>query len=412
MTHSPARTTTAQLWLGYPKVINLVDLTILIAVLIGIGNGYRRGVWLSLAQYVGLVLGVVGAAALAPQLTDVLGITDQAGRALTAALILVVGGSLGSSFGYLLGETIRHRTVGPHRNEGEAALGAFFSGLAVIAVAWFLGLSLDRVPNPTISSQIQHSAILRRLDTFFPRPPAFLAGVERTIAGVPFPATFAGLEPNLPAPLQPPASVDTPGVRAAEAVTYKVEGRGCGGIVSGSAYPLGSGYFITNAHVVSGTSGTRLMQASLRGAASASTVWFDPNVDVAILYAPSLTAGALADGDGDRGTQSAVIGYPGGGAETTQPAVVDGAITARGRDIYGQNLVDRQIYVIESLVQPGNSGGPLVDLRGRVLGLVFAASSSNPGQAYALTNAEIAPDIQRGVGRTAGIDTRQYACAV
>ena len=47
-------------------MINLIDLVILVAAVIGLANGYRRGFWLSLAQYVGLVVGVVLGAASAP----------------------------------------------------------------------------------------------------------------------------------------------------------------------------------------------------------------------------------------------------------------------------------------------------------------------------------------------------------
>jgi len=112
------------------------------------------------------------------------------------------------------------------------------------------------------------------------------------------------------------------------------------------------------------------------------------------------------------GTLGAVIGYPGGGSEETQPAVVDGAITAQGRDIYNQSLVRREVFVIQSVVKPGNSGGPLVDLAGHVLGIVFAASSTDPGQAFALTNAEVQPDVQLARGRTAPIATQNYQCAV
>ena len=50
----------------------LIDLIILIAVVFAISSGYRRGFWLSLAQYAGLVLGVVIGATLAPLLTPML----------------------------------------------------------------------------------------------------------------------------------------------------------------------------------------------------------------------------------------------------------------------------------------------------------------------------------------------------
>jgi S1-C subfamily serine protease len=101
-----------------------------------------------------------------------------------------------------------------------------------------------------------------------------------------------------------------------------------------------------------------------------------------------------------------------GGAESVAPAVVEDGITAQGRDIYNDQIVDRAIWILAAEVHPGNSGGPLVDLQGHVLGLVYAASSTDPQQAYALTNDEIAPDIAAGVGRTGRVPTETYRCAV
>jgi S1-C subfamily serine protease len=105
-----------------------------------------------------------------------------------------------------------------------------------------------------------------------------------------------------------------------------------------------------------------------------------------------------------------VIGYPGGGRETVEPAVVDGAVEAQGRDIYSTNPVTRQVFVIQGKVRPGNSGGPLVDLQGKVLGIVFATSASDPNQAYALTDDEINSDLQDVRGRHP-IDTSRFSCA-
>jgi S1-C subfamily serine protease len=287
--------------------------------------------------------------------------------------------------------------------------GAIFSAIAVLSVSWFLGLSLARIPSPLLSVAIQRSAVLRSLDAFFPRPPAFLAQVQGIIAGVNFPSAFSGLEPT-PSALPLPASIDTAGVQQAKAETVRVQGFGCGGIVFGSGFPVGNDMLLTNAHVVAGTSGTTVQDPSGVNA-RARVVLFDPERDVAILYVPRLGGSLppLPQAAADSGTQGAAIGYPGGGPEQAVRAVVDGAVEADGRDIYGQNLVRRNIWITEASVQPGNSGGPLVNLDGAVIGVIFAASTSNPNQAYALTDAEVQPDISAAQGRTAPVDVGSCA---
>ena len=378
----------------------VIDLIILIAIGFAIGSGYRRGFWLSLAQYAGLVLGVVIGAALAPVLMDALKVSDSTARSLGAVLVLIVLGAIGSSLGYWVGEPIRLRLLAqPQSGRVDSFAGAIFSALAVLSVSWFLGLSLARVPSPPLSSAIQRSAILRRLDAIAPRPPGFLARVEGIIAGVDFPTAFSGLEPVAPSAQPLPASVDTPGIRAAASETLKIQGFGCGGIVFGSGFPVGPGMVLTNAHVVAGTEGTTVRTTGGRSL-SARVVLFDPERDVAILYVPRLALTPLSEANAHPGTQGAAIGFPGGGNEDIEPAVINDQVRAEGRDIYGQNLVDRSIWRTQANVRPGNSGGPLVDLDGNVVGVIFAASTSQSGQAYALTDAEVQPDIDQARGRT------------
>lgn len=377
----------------------LIDLFIVVAIVFAISSGYRRGFWISLAQYAGLVLGVMLGAALSPVIASALNLTGTAVRSLVAIMILIVAGTIGSSIGFWVGEPIRLRLLArPQSGRADSVAGAIFSAIAVLTVSWFLGLSLARIPSPALSAAIQRSTILRSLDAIAPRPPAFLAQVQGIIAGVNFPSAFSGLEPT-PSALPLPASIDTAGIRNAEGATLRIQGFGCGGIVFGSGFPVGQGMVLTNAHVVAGTRGTTV-QSSGGANFGARVVLFDPERDVAILYVPRLAASALPEATADSGTQGAAIGYPGGGNEKASPAVIDGQVLARGRDIYGQNLVDRSIWIAEADVQPGNSGGPLVDLNGNVVGVIFAASTSNQGQAYALTNAEVQPDIAAAQGQT------------
>ena len=391
---------------------DLVDLVILAATVIGLANGYRRGFWLSTAQYAGLVGGVLLGAAAATPLLNYLGIHNPGARPLGAALVLVIGGSLGSSVGFAAGEPIRRRILraGVHTSTDSIG-GAVLSVVAVLAMFWFLGLSFSRGPSTEIAQQIQRSEILHTLDGAAPRPPAFLASVEGILSGVNFSPAFAGLEPgSLPAALPIPASVDTAGVKQAAQSVVKVASFGCGGMVTGSGFPVARGYIVTNAHVVSGTSG-HTIQPPGGAELQATVVFFDPERDVAVLYVPGYRGAPLSFGTAGRGTTGAVIGYPGGGPEQTSPAVVDGEVSAEGRDIYNSNLVTRQILVIQARVRPGNSGGPLVDLNGQVIGLVFATSAGDPNQAYALTDGEISGDINQAESHPSPTDTSGYACA-
>jgi Trypsin-like peptidase domain/Colicin V production protein len=384
---------------------------IVAATVVGLVNGYRRGFWLSLAQYVGLVVGVVLGAAAAGPLLDYIGIHNPVARPLGAVLVLVIGGSLGSSIGFAAGEPIRRNILrkGVHTMPDSIG-GAALSTIAVLAMCWFLGVSFSRGPSQEIAQEIQRSTVLRTLDSVAPRPPAFLARVEGILSGVTFPPVFAGLEPSLPAPLPVPTSVDTPGVQHAKGLVVKVTGAGCGGLVTGSGFPIGNGYFVTNAHVVSGTA-NHSVQTPTGVGLKAEVVYFDPDRDVALLYVPDYGGAALDLGPAERGTQGAVIGYPGGGSESVRPAVVDGAIEAAGRDIYNQRPVTREIFVIQATVRPGNSGGPLVDLQGRVVGIVFATSASQADQAYALTDGEITTAVSKVHSPKSPIDTSHLQCA-
>ncbi len=391
-------------------MVNLIDIVIVAAIVIGLANGYRRGFWLSLAQYVGLTVGVVLGALAAGPVLDYLHIGNPTARPLGAVLVLVIGGSLGSSIGFAAGEPIRRGILrtGIHTSTDSLG-GAALSVFAVMAMCWFLGLSFSRGPSQEIAQQIQKSALLRSIDSMGLKPPVFLASVEGILAGVSFPSAFAGLEPTLAA-LPVPTSVDTAGVNRAAENVVKVSSFGCGGLVTGSGFPVGVGYIVTNAHVVSGTSAHTIILPGGREM-NATVVFFDPEKDVAVLSVPDYTGPGLTFGPAQRGTKAAVIGYPGGGPEKVVPAVVDGTMDAEGRDIYNENLVTRQIYVMQASVHPGNSGGPLVDLEGRVLGIVFATSAGDPNQAYALTDDEIAADIRSAQTNPSPKDTSQFACA-
>jgi S1-C subfamily serine protease len=93
--------------------------------------------------------------------------------------------------------------------------------------------------------------------------------------------------------------------------------------------------------------------------------------------------------------QAAVLGYPGGGPFQAVPAGVMAEFEAEGRDIYGQGLTVRNVYEIQATVRPGNSGGPLVQPDGQVIGVVFSRSTTNGDIGYALTSPGVLSRVQQ-----------------
>jgi S1-C subfamily serine protease len=277
-------------------------------------------------------------------------------------------------------------------------VGTAWGVLVVLVVSWYLGLVFEQGPIQPLAAQIQGSAILRALGRELPAGPAWLGDLQHLFSNVPFPEVFANLVPPLPGPVQLPADLSGNAAISHDAAeTVKVVSIGCGGLIEGSGFPVASDVVATNAHVVAGTHGTTVAIPGRASALAARVVFYDPRTDLSLLLVPGLDLPPLAfAGSAPRGTQGAVIGYPEGGPEQVVAAAVQGEIQAVGRDIYSNSLVSRQIYILQASVIPGNSGGPFVNLHGQVLGVVFAKSLVNHDQGYALTAAQVLPDVDRG----------------
>src|SRR2546421_1632351 len=136
----------------------LIDLFIVVAIIFAVSSGYRRGFWLSLAQYAGLVFGVVVGAGLAPVAMNALNLNGPTIRSLVAIMILIVTGTIGSSIGFWVGEPIRLRLLArPRSGRVDSIVGAIFSTIAGLTVSWSLGLSLARIPSPVLSPPVERS---------------------------------------------------------------------------------------------------------------------------------------------------------------------------------------------------------------------------------------------------------------
>ena len=143
---------------------------------------------------------------------------------------------------------------------------------------------------------------------------------------------------------------------------------------SGVIYDAAQGLVLTNNHVVKDSSSWRVEFLNGRSA-EATLVGVDPETDVAVLRVsvPGLRAVEVADSDQIQvGDLSFAVGYPLGLDQT----VTMGIVSAVGRSS-GEGIED---YIqTDAPINSGNSGGPLLDSRGRLVGLNTAILSRNGG---------------------------------
>ncbi|RRR99153.1 MarP family serine protease [Glycomyces terrestris] len=386
----------------------LVDVVIVLLALLFAINGYRQGFILSAATFLGFLGGAVLGINVAPWAAD---FYREPIAKLVVALVLVFALALG---GQALMTALGYRLRKKLKSNGSRRVDRFFgpviSVAAVLLVTWMAAAPLASLPLPAISAAVRHSSIVGGIDDHMPEA---VRGVydrlreELNTSGMP--NVFYGIDPTQVRDVEPPdpelAASDV--VVNAEESVLKVHGTAasCDRQIEGSSFVYEDGLVVTNAHVVAGTDDVRV--ESDGDLLDAEVVVFEPEKDLAILHVPDLDADPLPleSATAASGDDAIALGYPGGGPYTATAARVREARIVTGPDIYDDGTVTREVYQLYAHIIGGNSGGPLLNPDGEVIGVIFAAAVDDPETGYALTMDESAGVLDAGRTADGPVDT-------
>src|SRR4051812_7688032 len=306
---------------------------------------------------------------------------------------LLVGAVLAVGFEGM-GAKLRRRLAGsPAFEATDGVLGAVLTAAIGLGVVWILGALAVSGGSPDLRREVRQSKVLQQLNTILPPSGPLLNALARFD---PFPR-INGPEVTVAPPRGDIAG--DPEVEAAKDSVVKILGTACGLGVEGSGWVADQGLVVTNAHVVAGQDDTRVLVRGEGPSLRAQAVAFDPTNDIAILRVDGMRADPLPIASGARRNgEAAVLGFPRNGPYDVRAARLGETRRVVTQDAYGQGPVTRSIVSLRGLVRSGNSGGPLVDGDGRVVGTVFAATTSGARGGYAVPNAIVREKLRGASG--------------
>jgi S1-C subfamily serine protease len=391
---------------------DVLDLILLVVVAAFAVSGYRQGFIVGILSFFGFVGGALLGAEFGPSISRAL-VGGQTQQDVIAVVLLVSFAVIGQFVASSIGAAMRSTVTWHSATVLDSVGGSVVSAVSVLLIAWVVGSVLIESPFPVVDTQVNNSLALQTLDKFMPSPAkTMFSDFRRLLASnSTYAEVFSGIgaERILAIPAPDPAVTGDRGVQSAAGSVVRVQGvaPSCERLIEGSGFVISPHHVLTNAHVVAGVTTHQIVTTGDGTIYTATVVYYDPQVDVAILYVPGLHATPLHfAGSANPGDNAVVAGYP---LDATNlhlvPARIGGIQNAQGPNIYETSTVTRQIYEIRAVVKSGNSGGPLLSPEGTVDGVVFAAAVGESDTGFALTAAEVSADASAGEQQTSAVST-------
>jgi S1-C subfamily serine protease len=384
-----------------------LDFAVLAIAFVAAISGWRSGALGSLLSFIGVVLGAVAGVLLAPHVVDnISGPRTKLFVALFLILALVV---IGEVAGVVLGRAVRGAIRNRTLRTFDSVIGVGLQLVAVLVAAWLLATPLTSSDQPNLAAAVRGSKVLAQVDEVAPSwlksVPTRLSALLDT-SGLPGVLQPFGRTPIVAVEAPDAALANDAVVAATRPSVVKIRGvaPSCQKVLEGSGFVVEPNRVMSNAHVVAGSDSVTVEVDGQNY--DASVVSYDPDADISILDVPDLPSAplAFAEAPAATGTDTIVMGYPGGGDFIATPARVREIIELKGPDIYRTTTVTREVYTIRGTVRQGNSGGPMIDRSGRVLGVVFGAAVDDADTGFVLTGNEVSRQLDK-VGNSERVPT-------
>lgn len=389
--------------------MSVVDLVLIVLTLAFALSGFRQGLLVSATS----ILGFLGGALLGAQLSGPVAdrINGSSVTRVFAALVVVLAAALlGQILAGAAGRALRARVTWEPAKLVDAVAGAVVSAASVLLVAWMVASPLASSPFPVVASQVRKSALVQAVDSAMPDGVRSVYDtLRKAIDRRGLPDVLDPLTPTQVRNVAPPdkSAVSARVAAAVKGSVVKIVGiaPSCSRQIDGSGFVYAPERVMTNAHVLAGVGHPKVYAEGQVYAAH--PVYIDEETDIAVLDVPGLPEVPLAFAPApvSTGTDTIIMGYPGGGSLYIGAARVRERAEISGPDFRDQHTVIRDVYALYGTVRAGNSGGPLLSTDGKVLGVVFASSVDDPTTGYALTAQLVKKAATAGSTATAAVGT-------
>src|SRR5947209_12483132 len=337
--------------------MSIVDLVLILLALLFAFSGFRQGLIVSTASFLGFFGGAILGAQLSGPVADRIN-GSSVTRVFVALVVVLAGALLGQVLAGAVGRAIRRKVTWEPAKMVDSVAGAVLSAAAVLLVAWMVATRLASSPFPPVASQVRQSSLVQAVDRAVPDSVRSLYdNLREAIDRRGLPDVLDPLTPTQARQVAAPDSSLEKSPVVGQVTGSVVQIRGvapsCSRQIDGSGFVVADERVMTNAHVLAGVSSPVVTAEGEEY--GATPVYVDEDTDIAVLAVPGLPQVPLtwAAAPVGTGADAIIMGYPGGGGLYVGAARVRDRGRITGPDFRDTHAVVRDVYALNGSVRAG-----------------------------------------------------------